>query len=110
MSAFSKDIPVLPGFCNSGDKLEASNIRDAIEQAPAFSNKDARLSYREHEVAQIVASGKTNKEAAEVLFVTEKTIKFHLTNIFKKLGYKGRSQLIIAEANRRAGRSMQVSL
>jgi DNA-binding CsgD family transcriptional regulator len=53
------------------------------------------LSNREAEVAGEVAKGLSNKQAAANLFVTEKTIKFHLTNIYKKLDIKSRSQLII---------------
>ena len=53
------------------------------------------LSNREVEVAKVVALGKSNKEVASRLFVTEKTIKFHLTNIYKKLKIKSRAQLIV---------------
>lgn len=53
------------------------------------------LSNREAEVAEQVAQGKTNKEVAQQLFVTEKTVKFHLTNIYRKLQVKSRAQLIV---------------
>lgn len=53
------------------------------------------LSYRESEVAELVAQGLPNAAVAEKLFVTEKTIKFHLTNIYRKLSLKSRAQLII---------------
>lgn len=43
------------------------------------------LSNREAEVSEIIAKGLSNKEVANELFVTEKTVKFHLTNIYKKL-------------------------
>lgn len=53
------------------------------------------LSGREIEVVQEIVLGQTNKECANRLFVTEKTIKFHLTNIYKKMGVKSRSALIV---------------
>lgn len=53
------------------------------------------LSRRESEVADLVRQGLKNADVAQKLFVTEKTVKFHLTNIFKKLGIKSRSQLIV---------------
>ena len=53
------------------------------------------LSYRESEVAELVSQGLPNKAVADKLFVTEKTIKFHLTNIYRKLNIKSRAQLII---------------
>ena len=53
------------------------------------------LSNRESEVATLVATGLSNREVAEKLFVTEKTVKFHLTNIYKKMSIRSRAQLIV---------------
>lgn len=53
------------------------------------------LSNREAEVAELVTRGLSNKEVANQLFVTEKTVKFHLTNIYKKMNVKSRAQLIV---------------
>ncbi|MDZ4676221.1 MAG: helix-turn-helix transcriptional regulator [Oligoflexia bacterium] len=53
------------------------------------------LSHREAEVAELVSKGLSNKEVASQLFVTEKTFKFHLTNIYKKMSVKSRAQLIV---------------
>lgn len=53
------------------------------------------LSNREAEVAELVSRGLSNKEVANQLFVTEKTVKFHLTNIYKKMNVKSRAQLIV---------------
>ncbi|MBC87468.1 MAG: helix-turn-helix transcriptional regulator [Bdellovibrionaceae bacterium] len=53
------------------------------------------LSNRESEVAELVTKGLSNKEVANQLFVTEKTVKFHLTNIYKKMNVKSRAQLIV---------------
>ncbi len=53
------------------------------------------LSNREAEVAELVTKGLSNKEVASQLFETEKTVKFHLTNIYKKMNVKSRAQLIV---------------
>jgi DNA-binding CsgD family transcriptional regulator len=53
------------------------------------------LSNREAEVGELVSKGLSNKEVANQLFVTEKTVKFHLTNIYKKMSVKSRAQLIV---------------
>src|SRR5689334_6871009 len=53
------------------------------------------LSSREAEVAELVTKGLSNKEVANQLFVTEKTVKSHLTNIYKKMNVKSRAQLIV---------------
>lgn len=53
------------------------------------------LSNREAEVTELCAKGLSNREIAHQLFVTEKTIKFHLQNIYKKMNLKSRAQLIV---------------
>lgn len=40
-----------------------------------------------------IADGASNKAAASALFVSTKTIEFHLSNIYRKLGVRSRSQL-----------------
>jgi DNA-binding CsgD family transcriptional regulator len=53
----------------------------------------AALSRRENEIAAEVASGKTNREVAAALFVSEKTVGNHLTRIFEKLDVHSRAAL-----------------
>ena len=57
--------------------------------------KEKGLTHRESEVAYWVSKGITNQAVADQLFVTEKTIKFHLTRIYYKMGIKSRAQLIV---------------
>jgi DNA-binding NarL/FixJ family response regulator len=49
------------------------------------------LSPREHEVLELVATGRTNREIAGELFLSEKTVARHLSNIFTKLGVTSRA-------------------
>jgi len=51
------------------------------------------LSERETQVARLVAGGASNKEIAEQLAITERTVKAHLTAIFEKLSLRDRLQL-----------------
>ena len=53
----------------------------------------AALSRRENEIAAEVASGKTNREVAAALFLSEKTVGNHLTRIFEKLDVHSRAAL-----------------
>ena len=53
------------------------------------------LSSREKEVVSLVASGLRNKEIAEKLFISEQTVKTHLSNIFQKLGLGDRLELAL---------------
>ena len=50
------------------------------------------LSPREREVLQLVAEGMSNTELAEMLWVAPQTVKFHLSNIYRKLGVANRTE------------------
>jgi two-component system NarL family response regulator len=58
------------------------------------------LSGREQQVLELVAKGKSNKEIATDLDITEATVKGHLTNILSKLGVSDRTQAVIAALRR----------
>jgi DNA-binding NarL/FixJ family response regulator len=49
------------------------------------------LTRREQEILQLVAEGYSNAELARMLWVTEQTVKFHLSNIYRKLGVPNRT-------------------
>jgi len=49
------------------------------------------LSRRELEILQLVAAGLTNREIARHFWVTETTVKFHLTRIYRKIGVSNRT-------------------
>ncbi|MDG0808559.1 response regulator [Cohnella rhizosphaerae] len=53
------------------------------------------LTEREMEVLQLIAQGKSNQEIADELFIGIKTVKYHLTNMFSKLGVEDRTQAAI---------------
>jgi DNA-binding CsgD family transcriptional regulator len=51
------------------------------------------LTSSERRVAELAAQGPTNREIAQALFVTPRTVEVHLTNAYRKLGISSRSQL-----------------
>lgn len=53
---------------------------------------DAGLTRREIEILQLVAEGYSNAQLAKMLWVTEQTVKFHLSNIYRKLGVANRTE------------------
>jgi DNA-binding CsgD family transcriptional regulator len=53
------------------------------------------LTRQERQVAALVGQGATNREAAEQLFLSPRTIDFHLRNIYKKLGVRSRTELAV---------------
>lgn len=52
------------------------------------------LTAREMEVLQLVSLGKTNKQVAAALVITERTVKFHLSSILRKLGAENRTEAL----------------
>jgi two-component system NarL family response regulator len=73
-----------------------ATLPPAVEKAPPPS-----LSAREVEVLTLVAEGLTYKEAGAKLFVTERTIKYHMGEIVRRLHLRNRAQVI--EYARRSG-------
>lgn len=64
-------------------------------RAPARSAADApQLSAREREVLALVARGTTNREIAKALFISEATVKTHLTHLYAKLGVNDRAAAV----------------
>ena len=50
------------------------------------------LTRRELEILRLVAEGHSNSQLARMLWVTEQTVKFHLSNIYRKLGVANRTE------------------
>ena len=64
------------------------------EEAAAAGLRQASLSDRELEVLRQLAEGRTNREIAEHFWLSEQTVKFHLSNIYRLLGVKSRGEAI----------------
>ena len=60
-----------------------------------FANQGKRLTTREVEVLHCIADGMSNVDMAKKLFVSDKTIKNHLTSIYRKLNVDDRTQALI---------------
>src|SRR5215467_1050686 len=58
------------------------------------------LSPREVEVLKLIAGGKSNKEIAELLFVSEGTVKTHVLNIHQKLDVRDRTEAVVVAIKR----------
>lgn len=66
--------------------------RDADEPAPSLLHE---LTQRQREVAKMVSQGASNKQIANTLNITDRTVKAHLTAIFEKLDVSDRLQLAL---------------
>jgi DNA-binding NarL/FixJ family response regulator len=77
--------------------ISSETVYHSFAQGPARKNKPAPangagLTRREREILQRVAEGASNGDIAASLCVTEQTVKFHLSNVYRKLGVANRTQ------------------
>ena len=63
----------------------SARLPEAMQNTPG-------LTKREVEILQLVSEGHSNGELARMLWVTEQTVKFHLSNIYRKLGVANRTE------------------
>jgi DNA-binding CsgD family transcriptional regulator len=89
-----RDIYIKDGFCVSAIREAAARYglgRGALPPADT-ADRLAGLTPRELEVLTLVAAGRTNREISDELYISEKTVARHLTNIFNKIGAESRTQ------------------
>ncbi len=72
------------------------------EKTTSQTKEMESLTEREHEVLQLIAEGLTNRDIAGKLFISEKTVKTHVSNILGKLGLTDRTQAAIYALRRGA--------
>jgi DNA-binding CsgD family transcriptional regulator len=90
--AVFSDLGARPFVQASDTELNALGLRHrhgADPRLPYLTRQEAR-------VARLVASGMSNREAAAALYLSPKTVEYHLANVFAKLGVRSRFQLAIA--------------
>lgn len=78
------DLPSIIRHVRAGAVMRPSGGEAVPGRAP--------LTARERDVLRLLASGLKNAQIARELFVTEQTVKFHVRNIFRKLGVETRTQ------------------
>lgn len=93
------------GAPGAADLLEALTAAEAAGRSDAAPDAFAGvLSAAEIRVAESVASGLTNRQAADALFISAKTVDFHLQSIYRKLAIRSRAELATRVATRGANR------
>ena len=71
---------------------QATAIDDPV--AGAQNKSDYPLTAREREVLELIAQGRSNREIAEALFVTEHTVKYHVASLFSRLNVTSRAEAV----------------
>ena len=81
------------------DRKAMSRVLAGLSKAPEPPDGDAArletLTRREREVLALVAEGLRNRRIADRLFISETTVRHHLTAIFRKLGVSNRLELLV---------------
>lgn len=73
-------------------ELMAKVMREFGRLTSKPQSPSERLTQREVEIIRLVAKGNSNRQIAQILFISDKTVKNHLTNIFQKIGVTDRTQ------------------
>lgn len=80
-------------------RCERELAAGGVHTARSTDAHSVDLTPQESAVARLVAEGRTNKETAAELFLSVKTVQYHLTRIYAKLGIRSRSQLAARRAS-----------
>ncbi|HVR33308.1 MAG TPA: response regulator transcription factor, partial [Acidimicrobiia bacterium] len=94
-------VGVLEGVASAASERGAGTVQEFAEHALRALGvrtwrrgaTGAPLTAREREVARLVASGATNREIAQTLFLSPKTVERHISNALRKLGARNRAEL-----------------
>jgi DNA-binding CsgD family transcriptional regulator len=81
-------------FGQLGAALWAKAARAELARIGGRAPSRRELTPTEENVAALVGEGRTNREVAAALFVTERTVEYHLGNIYRKLGVRSRAELV----------------
>jgi len=73
-----------------------TEFADLAKSKRRFSSVESPLSSRETQILQQIAQGKSNKEVAQSLNISERTVKNHITSILSKLNAHDRTQAVLA--------------
>ena len=83
----------LSEFERLGAALWAERARAELARIGGRTSSADELTPSERRVAELVVEGRTNREVAAALFLTERTVETHLTHVYAKLGVRSRTEL-----------------
>lgn len=81
-------------FAQRGDVFISTEMRHKLEAYQARDARTHKLTQKEKSVLALAAQGLTNQEIADTLFVSERTVRFHLSNVCLKLNAIGKTHAV----------------
>jgi DNA-binding NarL/FixJ family response regulator len=78
----------------------AAKLLRYMRHHPLQSGRDRELTERERQVVALLAKGATNRDIAAALFVSERTVKFHVSAVLQKLGARNRTEAWLIATSR----------
>ncbi|MEV8610588.1 LuxR C-terminal-related transcriptional regulator [Amycolatopsis sp. NPDC051373] len=100
-TAFKRGVEASTGFEAALAHLLGENVAPPPPVTPVRDTSEPELTSRELEVAELVAEGLTNKEIAQRLVISRRTVESHVDHILGKLGFSSRSRISAWLARRR---------
>jgi DNA-binding NarL/FixJ family response regulator len=83
-------------LASAHDHIAARAVGIAL---PADTLQATSLSRREAEVHKLIASGLSNREIAQALFISEATVKVHVRRVLQKLGVRSRTEAALTKGD-----------
>jgi DNA-binding CsgD family transcriptional regulator len=90
------ELATICGAASLAERAESELLATGARPRRIALSGVASLTPSERRVAELAAEGPTNREIAQALFVTQRTVEVHLTSIYRKLAISSRSQLASA--------------
>ena len=75
--------------------FEKTKLKERKDSRDFDMDRDSRLSLREKDIVELVCKGFSNRQIADELFISERTVKTHVSNILAKLNLHDRMQLLV---------------
>lgn len=91
-----RDAALAGGASRVVDADDAAEFLHALDAAAANGGAGERplMTRRELEILRLVAQGYTNHQVARALWVTDETVKYHLANVYRKVGVRNRGEAV----------------
>jgi DNA-binding CsgD family transcriptional regulator len=97
-------VRALAAFEQLGARLWASRARAELDVVGGRMSTPGRLTATEQRIAELVASGNSNRQVADALFISPKTVEWNLSKVYKKVRVSSRTELAAKLARRPSGK------